>query len=649
MTEERLIVVEAERLESVVAEIRARPIIRRILQRLQRDLPKNLLYHAVGHTEDVLSEVALFALLGQVTPTELELLAIAAAYHDAGYLERYVDNEVVGARMARAAMEAESFALEDIAAVERMVLDTKLVSTGGGRRQIATTGLSRFLLDADLSNFGRPDFFEKSELQRLELGVDRERFLRRTFTLISTHSWQTDVARRLRQPTKEENILKLGKLLQQSIEVMTEAHRDLAISTERLAFLARLPLLLNSSLDTRMVLAVALRHLKEVLEAEAATVFLLNEARTELTFWALEGGGSETLQGRSMSARQGIVGWVIEKQEGLLVEDAQMDTRFFAEIDREGGFTTRSLMCVPLIVRGDFPIGAIQVLNRTGGGMFDRHDLMFLEQFGNQVALALDNAALFERNTQRTVALEQLDRQRTDTLALLAHEFRTPLNIIQTSAELLSGELRVDERVRRSMAEALRRGVTRLSKTVSEVRTASQVAADGGLEDECARTSVGVGDLLTGIADFFAPICRQRGLVLVVTGRDSALTVRADYGLLFVALKNLVSNAVRFTPDGGHIEISGVATAGLVEFAVRDTGVGIAPEHRGAIFEKFFEVKDLLYHSSGEYEFGSSGLGLGLSTARGIVRLHGGSLEVDSELGRGSRFSFRIPLDSGNG
>ncbi|MFM1848362.1 MAG: hypothetical protein RL417_1836, partial [Pseudomonadota bacterium] len=540
-------------------------------------------------------------------------------------------------------MEREGFPLEQIAAVERMVLDTRLVSTGGGRRQIATTGLSRYLLDADLSNFGRADFFEKSELQRLELGIDRERFLRRTFALISTHSWQTDAARRLRQPTKEENIRKLSSILQHSIEVMTEAHREMQISTERLAFLARLPLLLNSSLDTKVVLTVALRHLTEVLRAEAATVFLLNDSRTELTFWALEGGGSEGLRGRTMSSKKGIVGWVIERQEGLLVADAQSDPRFFAEIDRDGGFTTKSLMCVPLVVRGDFTIGAVQVLNRAGGGTFDSHDLMFLEQFGNQAALALDNAALFERATERTVALEQIDRQRADALAVLAHEFRTPLNIIQTSAELLSGEFVVEERVRRSMAETLSRGIERLSRIVSDVRTASRVAWNGGLDEDCSRSIVRVGELMTDIAAFFEPICREQRLALTIVGGDLDARVRGDYGLLFVALKNLAANAVRFTPPEGRVEIGASINAGLVEFFVKDTGLGIAREHQAAIFEKFFEVKDVLAHSSGDYRFGSSGLGIGLSTARGIVRLHGGSIEVESERDKGSRFSFRLP------
>jgi signal transduction histidine kinase/predicted metal-dependent HD superfamily phosphohydrolase len=635
---------EVAQVEALVRALQSRPIIARILERLRRELPTNLLYHAVGHTEDVLAEAMLFCHYGQVSQQELELLAIAAAYHDAGYLERYVDNEVIGARMARAAMEEEGYALEQISAVERMVLDTRLVSSGGGRRQVATSGLSRFLLDADLSNFGRPDFFEKSELQRLELGVDRERFLRRTFALVATHTWQTEAARRLRQPTKEENLRKLSRLLEQSIEIMTEAHREMHISTERLASLARLPLLLNSSLDTHMVLTVALRHLKEVLSAEAATIFLLNEARTELSFWALEGGANAELQGRSMSATKGIVGWVIEKQEGILVRDVQADPRFFSEIDRAGGFTTRSLMCVPLTVRGDFTIGALQVLNPRDGAAFEEHDLMFLEQFGHQAALALDNAALFERATQRAVALEQIDRQRADALALLAHELRTPLNVIQTSAELLSGQFQVDERVRRTMGETLQRGVARLARVVVDVKVAAHVAWNGGLEEENAPTPVNIGELLGDIAAFFEPICQAQGLALTVRGCDVSAHVRGDRGLLLVALKNLVSNGVRFTRPGGHLEVGAEIRAGLAEFSVRDTGIGIAPEHRLAIFEKFFEVKDVLHHSSGDYRFGSAGLGLGLSTARGIVRAHGGSLEVESELEKGSRFFFRLPI-----
>jgi signal transduction histidine kinase len=633
----------------VLAEVRARPMIARVLTRLRDDLPKNLFYHAVEHTEDVLAEVVLFALQGQVSPDDLELLAIAAAFHDAGYIERYVDNEVIGARMARAAMEAERLSGERIAAVERMVLDTRLVRTSAGPRQIATTGLSKYLLDADLSNFGRADFFDKGELQRRELGIDRERFLRRTFALISSHSWQTDAARTLRQPTKEENLRKLGGLLQSSIEVITAGRPGSTISTERLAFLARLPLLLNSSLDTRMVLTVGLRHLKESLEAEAATIFTLNESKTELTFWALEGGAGEALAGRKMSARKGIVGWVIDHEEAVLVENAQTDQRFFAAIDQEAEFQTRSVLCAPLVVRGDSVIGAIQVLNRQGGGTFNGNDLMFLEQFSHQVALALDNAALFERINERTVALERVERERANALTVLAHEVRVPLNIIQTAAELLAGETPVDEAIRRSVFETFERGVQQLSHIVAELAAATNVAWRGGAvaAQDAVRSMVEVARLVHEVRRFFQPICIARQLALTVHTGEEPIKVQGDAGLLFVALKNLVSNAVRFTPDGGAIDITVRSFAGLVDVAVRDSGVGISPEQHRAVFERFFEVGSRTPRGAEGHAHGAVGLGLGLSTAQTIARQHGGSIEIASEPGHGSVFTLRLPGGDG--
>jgi len=645
------VLVDPREVRRVLDEVRTRPMIARVLSRLRADLPKNLFYHAVEHTEDVLAEVVLFSLQGKVSTDDLELLAIAAAFHDAGYIERYVDNEVIGARMARAAMEAERFSTERIAAVERMVLDTRLVRTGAGPRQIATSALSKYLLDADLSNFGRTDFFDKGELQRRELGIDRERFLRRTFALISSHSWQTDAARTLRQPTKEENLRKLGGLLQSSIEVITAGPPGSTISTERLAFLARLPLLLNSSLDTRMVLTVGLRHLKESLDAEAATIFTLNETKSELTFWALEGGAGEALVGRKMLARKGIVGWVIEHEESVLVDDAQTDHRFFAAIDREGDFKTRGVLCAPLVVRGDSIIGAIQVLNRRGGGTFEGNDLIFLEQFGHQVALALDNAALFKRMNERTLALEQVERERSNALTVLAHEVRMPLNIIQSAAEILGGNASIEGPTKRAIIEAFERSVAHLTHAVAELGAATNVAWRGGSVEtrDGVRASVDVVKLVDDVRKFFDPVCAARRLILTVTRPEGALGVRGDAGLLFVAIKNIVSNAVRFTPDGGAVGITVQSFAGLVEIVVRDTGVGIAPERQRNVFDKFFEVGDAARRSDGGYEFGTEGLGLGLSTALTIARQHGGTVEVESESSQGSIFTLRLPSAEGEG
>jgi len=156
-------------------EVRRHPIVSGTLALLARDLPKELSYHALPHTEDVISEAIRFAVTDNLAPREIELLAIAAACHDFGFVKSPVLNEPIGAAHAREQMERSGgYSSEEINLVERMILDTALVDTGNGPRQIPSTDLSRYLLDADLSNFGRDDFFDKGELQRKELGQDQD-------------------------------------------------------------------------------------------------------------------------------------------------------------------------------------------------------------------------------------------------------------------------------------------------------------------------------------------------------------------------------------------------------------------------------------------------------------------------------------------
>ncbi len=350
--------------EELVNVLKSKPLISEILARLKSELPKNLHYHSAAHTEDVLHETVLFSMLDGLTDREIELLAVAAAYHDAGFIASPINNESIGARMARAAMEKQGdFSAEEIKLVESMILDTRLVETPTGLKQVASNELSKYLLDADLSNFGREDFFTMGDLLRKELGFDRNLFLQRTLELLSNHSWNVNSSRKLRQAKKDENLRRLNDLVTK-LNRSDEHSQALTRGIDRIAFLAKLPLLLNSSLSTREIIGVAVDHLKLRLGAEAGTVFLLNNTLTELTFWAMRGGDGRRLEGQKMPAGRGIVGWVIEKQESVLINDVKSDPRFFAVIDKEGTFLTRNMICVPLTVRGETPIGAIQVINK---------------------------------------------------------------------------------------------------------------------------------------------------------------------------------------------------------------------------------------------------------------------------------------------
>ena len=192
------------------------PAISETLAILQKKLPSDLRYHSFAHTLEVLRDVIEFALTDKLPARSIELLALAAVTHDVGFIQSRVDNEGIGAKYAcDVMMKAGGYSHEEIRLVERMILDTALVHIDGALRQVPHTELSKYLLDADLGNFGRDDFFHKSDLQREELGEDLIPFRAKTLQLLSAHVWLTNAAMTTRQSKKEENVAKLKVLIEQ--------------------------------------------------------------------------------------------------------------------------------------------------------------------------------------------------------------------------------------------------------------------------------------------------------------------------------------------------------------------------------------------------------------------------------------------------
>jgi predicted metal-dependent HD superfamily phosphohydrolase len=195
-------------------EAERHPIVQAALAMLSRELPTHLTYHTLVHTEDVLREAILFGVMDHLPSRQLELLAVAAACHDVGFIKSSGANEPIGAAFAREQMTSNgAYSPDEIVLVERMILDTALVETPEGPRQVPSTELSRYLLDADLSNFGRDDFFERGELQRQELGQELGLFRKNTLALIKAHRWLTPAGHALRQATKERNVATLESLV----------------------------------------------------------------------------------------------------------------------------------------------------------------------------------------------------------------------------------------------------------------------------------------------------------------------------------------------------------------------------------------------------------------------------------------------------
>ncbi len=410
------------------------------------------------------------------------------------------------------------------------------------------------------------------------------------------------------------------------------------IPRDKLELLLKLPLLLNSSLDTRQVVTVAIQHLKLVSQSEAATVFLLNDAGTELLFWAIQGSEAQKLKDLKIPADKGVVGWVLREQKSVRINDVASDPRFFKDVDSESEFKTKSMLCVPLTARGTRRLGAIQALNKKDGSGFTEQDLAFAEQLANQLSLAIDNSKLYEESVRRGAMLEKLSKRKDEMIAVITHEFRTPLSIIQGSADLL-GSGSIDPDSAAQLSKSLLTGVKRLTSLISEVRNISKVQS---AKIEPKEQEVELVELVDDIVLRVKPNVDSRKLNLETAIDAKVVKVRCDPALITVALYNLVSNAIRFTADGGKIKIAAKPSPGVVEVSVVDTGIGIEANEIPLIFEKFYEVGEASKHSSGTFEFKSGGLGLGLPVAKNIIEAHGSSIDVKSVFGKGSEFSFRL-------
>lgn len=168
-----------------------------ILGELESKLPTSLYYHNVSHTRDVMSEAFRMASYDSIPDSEVELLMIAGAFHDSGFLVSPEDHESRSAQMAVDAMTGDgTFSASEISIVQQLIRDTATVEMRGEITQIVTLELSGYLVDADLANLGRIDFWEKWEQVRRENNVDRESFLLKTSQRLAGHHWRTNAARK---------------------------------------------------------------------------------------------------------------------------------------------------------------------------------------------------------------------------------------------------------------------------------------------------------------------------------------------------------------------------------------------------------------------------------------------------------------------
>jgi signal transduction histidine kinase len=277
------------------------------------------------------------------------------------------------------------------------------------------------------------------------------------------------------------------------------------------------------------------------------------------------------------------------------------------------------------------------VVSRNRPGDFPAETIELLRTFATQSALAIQNARLFHEIEDKGRQLEAASRHKSEFLANMSHELRTPLNAVIGFSEVLIQQMfgALNEKQDEYLKDIYASGQHLLS-LINDILDLSKIEAG---RMELTPAPFHLPSAMDNAVTLVKERAARHGITLELDLDPRLSELVGDERKVKQVLLNLLSNAVKFTPEGGRICVKAGLTDGAVEISVTDSGIGIAPEDQAAIFEEFRQV-------GSDETRKQEGTGLGLTLAKKFVELHGGRLWVESELGRGSTFTFTLPLGS---
>jgi signal transduction histidine kinase len=388
---------------------------------------------------------------------------------------------------------------------------------------------------------------------------------------------------------------------------------------------------LTTAPDLESFLQTIINEAIELTNSELASILEYDETAEELRFLAMHWFQRDLLRPMGVPLEGSAAGWVFRRGQHLIIQDTKADQRHFKVVDRVTKHETHSLIAVPLMVRGDV-VGVLEALNKKDDAHYTEEDLTILETLGALAAQAMKNADLQRKVRAASIELAELERLKTDFIAITSHELRTPLGLILGHATFLR------ELAGAQYAEQLDMIIRNATKLKDIVESLSDV---DNVQTGAARVrsqKVSLAKIVQEVILTFQDEANSRNITLKCDMGESPFWVDADEMKLSIALSNLLKNAIQFTESGGHVTVNVQETSGYFKVSVVDDGIGIPARSLPRVFERFFQVETHLTRRYG-------GMGLGLSVAKAMVELHGGRIWAESEEGRGSVFTFLLPTE----
>jgi two-component system NtrC family sensor kinase len=415
-----------------------------------------------------------------------------------------------------------------------------------------------------------------------------------------------------------------------------ELYHDVRRTADRFAALAEINRHISESLDLHTVLQRIVTHARSLLQAADSEVYLLDETGQNLTAVVAVGDFAEEIKAKPLRLGEGIVGSVAQSGVAEMVNAVENDPR---HVNIPGTPEEHeALLCTPLLAKSGL-LGVMVVARVGDQPLFERLDFDFFTALAAQAVIAIENARLYDSERRQTSVLaealarqQELDRLKNAFIQNVSHELRTPLAIIRGYAELMvSGDLGQLSPEQHESVEVMARRTRMLSKMLDDLLTI--LAAE---THKFEKELLDLAQMVELAATDFQASARQAGLSLEVSIDPDVPRVYADGIHMRRVLDNLLSNALKFTLEGGRVSVSVNHDHAEVILTVSDSGIGIPPEHLGKIFQRFYQVD-----GSTKRRYG--GVGLGLALVKEIVESHDGAVEVASEVGHGTTFRIMLP------
>ncbi len=384
-----------------------------------------------------------------------------------------------------------------------------------------------------------------------------------------------------------------------------------------------------SSLELEPFLQAVITAASELTGSETAAILEFDERGKSLRFLAVPAVHQDARHCPPIPLDLSATGPAIRNCEPLQIPGDGPHPGIISGADVSLVSEAHTLLAVPLVLMGKV-LGVLETINK-GASHYTEEDVTILETLAAAAALSIDRNDLKNRVEASLAELSELDRLKSDFIAITSHELRTPLGVILGHATYLRELLPPQYR---DQVDTIVKNAARLKEIVESLASMDNYRTG---RSRVRQEAVSMGRIVAEVAASFADIAAERNITLQALPCPDEVLVEADHAKISIALGNLVKNAITFTNDGGHVLIQSDSMQGYVKVSVTDDGIGIPRRDLPRVFDRFFQVESHLTRRH-------NGMGLGLSVAKVMVEMHGGRIWVESTEGQGSTFSFVLPV-----